>query len=355
MIKLSDLGFKDIEYIPLETNESSIIGPDDVFLPIKIIAGENYFLINRFTSILKFQSNGSFQTKIGNKGRGPGEFTVVHDLDVNANNNEIYIVSAWQKKFNVYSETGGFIRSFDIPLYAPIDFRLVDGKILCYCENHMGNIENSYTLLDTTGQVLKSYPNRFPFKNHDAFGIPRENTFYKFNNKLFKKEVYSDTIYVYENMAFKPHLVLNVGEKLITPEVRSTNDGMEISKNYILPLNLFEFNDYIYYEFTYKVVIPNDVLIYSFIGSKKNNFQAVFNKSDGIINDVDGGPNILPRAIKDDNTIIAIINALEFKKHVFSEAFKNSAPLFPEKKKELEKLANSLKETDNPVLILAKI
>jgi hypothetical protein len=155
-------------------------------------------------------------------------------------------------------------------------------------------------------------------------------------------------------MAFKPHLVIKVGEKMITPEVRSTNDGTEIGKNYILPLNLFEFDDYIYYEFTFKVVIPNDVLIYSFIGSKKNNLQAVFNKSDGIINDVDGGPNILPRTIKDDNTIIAIINASEFKKHVFSEAFKNSAPLFPEKKKELEKLANSLEETDNPVLILVK-
>ena len=30
-------------------------------------------------------------------------------------------------------------------------------------------------------------------------------------------------------------------------------------------------------------------------------------------------------------------------------------PEFPEKKKELEKLANSLKETDNPILMIVKL
>lgn len=355
IVKLSDLGFTDIEYIPLETSEQSLVsGTDDVFMPIKIVVGENYYLIKRFTTILKYQDNGSFQARIGTVGRGPGEFTVAHDIDINFKDHNIYLVSAWQKKFNVYSESGEFKRSFNMSLYAPIDFRFVDENILCYLENHMGNIKNSYTLLDTNGLVIKSFPNRYPFKNHDAFGFPRENIFYRFNNRLFKKEVYSDTIYVYENMAFKPHLVIEVGKKLITPDARSMYDGLEIAKNFIQPLNLFEFGDYVYYDFVYRFVLPSDVLIYSFIGSKQNNYQALFNKSEGIINDLDGGPNILPRTIKDDNTIIALVDALQLKAHIASETFKNSRPKFPEKKTELEKLANSLKETDNPVLILAK-
>jgi len=356
MVKLSDLGFTDIEYIPLETSEKSLIsGTDDVFFPIKIVVGENFYLIKRFNTILKFQYNGSFQARIGTVGRGPGEFIVAHDIDINSKDHCFYLVSAWQKKFNVYSESGEFKRSFNMPLYAPIDFRFVDDNILCYCENHMGNIENSFTLLDTNGLVIKSFPNRYPFKNHDAFGFPGENIFYRFNNKLFKKEVYSDTIYVYENMAFRPHLVIEVGKKLVTPEARSKYDGKEIGKNFIMPLNLFEFGDYVYFDFVYKYEPPDDVLIYSFIGSKQSNFQALFIKSEGIINDLDGGPNILPRTIKDDNTIIALIDALQLKAYVSSETFINSDAIFPEKKKELEKLANSLKETDNPVLILVKI
>ena len=34
---------------------------------------------------------------------------------------------------------------------------------------------------------------------------------------------------------------------------------------------------------------------------------------------------------------------------------KTLLPKYPEKKKELEKLANSLKETDNPVLIIVRL
>ena len=355
-IKLSDLGFVEIEYIPLETNAQSLIsGSDDLITGNKIIVGDNFFLIQRFTTILEFNMNGSFVTRIGTVGRGPNEFLVAHDVDFNSKDHNIYLVSAWQKKFNVYSESGEFIRTFKMPLYAPIDFRFIDGNILCYCENHMGNIENSYTLLDISGQVINSFPNRYPFKNHDAFGFPRENLFYRFNNKLFKKEVYSDTIYLYENMDFKPHLVIEVGEKLITPSARSKYDGMYIAKNFISQLNLFEFGDYVYYEFIYKFALPDDVLIYSFIGSKKNNFQAIFNTGQGIINDLDGGPNIIPKTIKDDNTIIAWIDPLKLKAHVASETFKNSTPKYPDKKKELKKLADNLKETDNPLLVLVRL
>lgn len=174
------------------------------------------------------------------------------------------------------------------------------------------------------------------------------------NNKLFKKEVYSDTIYVYEKMAFKPHIVIEIGKKLITPGARSKYDMREIGKNYIMPLNLFEFGDYVYYDFVYKFIPPDDVLIYSNIGSKRNNYQALFNKSQGIFNDLDGGPNILPRTIKDENTIIALVDALALKTYISSEAFKKSTPKYPDKKIKLEKLVNNLKETDNPVLILVK-
>jgi hypothetical protein len=264
-------------------------------------------------------------------------------------------VDGWQKKFNVYSESGEFERTFKMPLYAWIDFRFIDNKILCYCENHMGNIENSFTLLDTNGLVIKSFSNKYPFKNRDGFGLRSENLFYKFNNKLFKKEAYSDTIYVYDKMNFKPHLIIAVGKKLITPDVRSNYDERYIVKNYLQQLNLFEFGDYVYYDFIYKFELPDVLLTYSFIGSKRNNFQALFIRSEGIINDLDGGPNILPITIKDDNTVIGLVDALKLKTHVASESFRNSKPKYPEKKKELEILANRLKEIDNPVLVLVRL
>jgi hypothetical protein len=354
-VKLSDLGFVDIEYIPLETNEQSIIsGTDDLITRNKLVIGDRNYIMHRFTTILEFKTDGRFITRIGTKGRGPEEFTAAHDVNINETNQDIYLLARWQKKFFVYTENGKLIRTFQIP-FSPSEFHFIGDKILCYSENHLGEIQNSYTLIDTNGRVIKNFPNSYPFKNHDAYGISGENLFYRFDDKLFKKEVYSDTICLYDNENFTPHMVIQVGEKLLSPKARSEFDGIDLAKKYIIPLNLFEFGDYVYYEFIYKFVLPDDVLIFSFIGSKKNNFTAIINTGQGLTNDLDGGLNILPKTIKDDNTIIGWVDALKLKAHVASATFKNSTPKYPEKKKELEKLANSLKETDNPVLILVRL
>jgi hypothetical protein len=354
-LKLSDLGFVDIEYIPLETNEQSMIsGTDNLIDRYKLAIGERFYIIKRFSTILEFQTDGRYTTRIGTIGRGPDEFTAAHDVNINEKSQDIYLLARWQNKFFVYSENGKLIRVFPVQ-FSPSEFNFIEDEILCYSENHMGDIQNSYTLIDTNGRVIKNFPNNYTFKNKDAYVIAAENLFYRFNKGLFKKEVYSDTIYLYENENFIPHMVIQVGERLLSPKARTKFDGLYLAENYIIPLNLFEFGDYVYYEFVYKYVLPNDVLIFSFIGSKKDNFRAIFNTGQGIINDLDGGPNILPKTIKNDYTIVGWIDAQKLKAHVASEVFKNSTPKYPERKKELETLANSLKETDNPVLILVSL
>ncbi|MGI5913960.1 MAG: hypothetical protein ACOX5K_04455 [Bacteroidales bacterium] len=45
----------------------------------------------------------------------------------------------------------------------------------------------------------------------------------------------------------------------------------------------------------------------------------------------------------------------ELKSHVSGDDFQNSIPKCPEKKKDLEKFANSLEETDNPVLVMVRL
>ena len=91
-----------------------------------------------------------------------------------------------------------------------------------------------------------------------------------------------------------------------------------------------------------------------FIGFKDRDAYLLI-KDRGIINDIDGGPSLFFKMAKDKNTVISWINAYELKDYVRSEDFKNSTPKYPEKKTELEKLANSLDENDNPVLMLVKL
>ncbi|MCX6227403.1 MAG: hypothetical protein NTV01_22145, partial [Bacteroidia bacterium] len=71
----------------------------------------------------------------------------------------------------------------------------------------------------------------------------------------------------------------------------------------------------------------------------------------GLRNDYDGGVNFFKKMVN-DSTLAMWVDAWELKLHVSSRAFKNSTPKYPQKKKELERLANSLSDNDNPVLIL---
>ncbi len=352
-IKLSDLGFVDIKYIPLESQDQSFIcNLNGIFnFATKLTVGSNFFIVKCGNNILKFRNDGSFETKIGTIGRGPNEFTVAHDLAIDPKTNNIYVLARWQKKIFVYDEQGGFIRTIQIS-NSPSEFVICADGILCYSENHMGNILNSFDVVDTSGAILKSFINKYPFKNKDAYVTSGENLFYHFEDQIFSKQVYSDTIYKYSEGEFKPHLIIQVGDKILTPEARSNYDGMYLGEHYIRPQNLFEFGDYLYYDFCYSVKIPNDVFAYRFIGSKKNGTYSLISFENGFINDLDGGPNIQPISKMDDNTIVAVVDALKFKSYINSESFKKAIPKYSEKKKELELIAKNIKETDNSILVL---
>ena len=133
-LKLTDLGATDIQYIPLETNEQCLI------LRIqKIIKSNNFFLIQSFTDILMFRNDGSYITKIGTVGRGPNEFTVAHDVNINPTDGTIYLIDGWQQKFLVYSNKGEFIRTFKYPIRAAVNFEFTHDGILCYNKNNNSN------------------------------------------------------------------------------------------------------------------------------------------------------------------------------------------------------------------------
>ncbi len=87
---------------------------------------------------------------------------------------------------------------------------------------------------------------------------------------------------------------------------------------------------------------------------QKSNKETYSFQSNGIYNDYEGGVDFQP-IYQRDNELIGYVNAMDLIEHVNSEAFKNSTPLYPEKKKALEKLANNLNENNNPVLMLVKL
>jgi hypothetical protein len=341
-IKLSDLGIDQINYIPLETNDQALIR----YIKNVHCDDKSFVLSVDRKQILKFSSDGSFIETIGKRGKGPDEYLNIHGIDIDKRTGNIYVLSAWEDKFYIYSPKGNFIRSFSSPIQAT-DFRLNGNYILCYSTNSDGTVKNSFDVIDYNGINIKSFINKYPYKSPpNPIIFMNENIFYRFNNKLLTKEINSDTVFVFTNQGFAPKFVLDHGERLMPPKARENYDLKTIMEKFVTQWNLFEFGNIVYYEFSTK----NQH--YCFIGSLTGSINILSKTENGIINDIDGGPNIKLKNTVNGNTIVSWINPFELKNYVSSKAFKNSSPKDLSKKAELEKFANGLKEDDNPILLL---
>lgn len=346
-VKLSDLGITEIHYVPLETSQRALI--KDIFL---LKSDKNSIYIFDYLNIKRFALDGSFNAQIGKRGKGYGEYHLMSDFSVGSDNQDIYILSPHENKIYIYSLDGRFIKIIPSPAKT-MKIHCLDKQIFCYSQNHEGNVENTFDVIDLDGNILKSFPNKYKFEVGKYLGFWKYECLICFNKgNLLTKELYSDTVFNYSRNIFKPaYVFINGGKTLpsIERHFDSSEDFIKTSQKYKADRNLLVFGDYVYYEFSFKEYN------YSFIGSTDGEDNFLTMQHDGYVNDVDGGPNIFFKSTLNDCTIVSWINPVELKKYIASESFKKSSPKFPEKKKQLENLANKLRENDNPVLIFMKL
>ena len=351
-LKLSYLNAKNIEYIPLETNDLSLFGNIS-----KLIVSDTDIYIKDFQqTILRFGSDGSFKNRINRQGRGPKEYNDAYDFIVDPDSQDIYICSVSDKKIYSYSNQGKFLNCFPIP-QGTLTIAFAYNNILCHRPYSMGNKESNLVLVSKNGHVIEQYPS-YKYKTglNSRFGYINEIIWFEFNDNLYIKDIHSDTVFLLNNnKQFIPQYVLNHGGKTITTEARNQFDSEEkfltLGAKYSVEINVWRFGDYIISEFMY-----NDRL-FIYAGGVNINKEHFGNLKHGIINDIDGGPNMNYNTIYyyNDNTMLSWVNASDLIIHVKSGKFKKSNPKYPERKKALEKLASSLDENDNPVLMLVKL
>lgn len=62
-----------------------------------------------------------------------------------------------------------------------------------------------------------------------------------------------------------------------------------------------------------------------------------------------------PFSINGEGYIAAFINPIDLKRYVSSSEFKSIVPKYPEKKEAFRKMAETVNETDNPILVTAHL
>jgi hypothetical protein len=347
---LSDIAY-EIKYIPLETDEYNLIGNVN-----KIKFNDDYIFVQDGNppSLHVFDHNGKYIRKIGKHGRGPNEFSYLNDFTFSNIKPRVWLLTSIPYKIIEYNLNGSFVKQIEYSMsdnYNRIEF-LFNNKYLIMRTNSFGNTPFTFSIFSEDGKHLKNaiLPEQFEYSG--SVSSSKNNFWFNvFNNNCYVMDnVLNDTLYrISSSLEFLPKYIFDSGKYRQTLDFRQnfTEYYKRKDLNYIIHNTFFETSKVLIYCYLFKM------------NSRLNYYDKTLKKSytfknKGIPNDLDGGFDFIPE-FQINDLIIGYISVLELKDYVASDIFKNSTPKYPEKKKELERLAKSLDENDNPVLMLVKL
>ncbi len=349
MTNLSEIA-SDIDYIPLETNENSLINR---ILNLKVQG--NYIYVGTLESVLCFSKSGKYLFGLSKKGRGPDEYEFLLDFDVNASNTVLAIPS--RKNIVLYKQTdNGFTFLNRIDCLNPINALNFTGKsdnILLQFSNSDGTIPYSRQLINLKGDILKSWLNYMMYKKlvEKMYVSHRwENTSYNLQNNLFLKTIGNDTIFKFNEInKAEPFLILDTKDKRITPDVRAdVKSYAEHMQDYISIQRIFGSERFFYYTYSYNKKSNHEI----YDQLKKIRYSVP--EKEYLKDDISGGINFEPLYCN-DGLFYSWVEAIKFKSHTSSDLFTKAKVKNSVKHSALKSLSEQVTEFDNPIIIAAKI
>jgi len=352
--KLSEFA-ANVEYIPLQTTESSLIGG----YIRKIVNKDKRIYITNMTNIMCFDMDGKFLFKIENKGRGPEEYTSIYDFDVSSDNKNLIILS--QKRFLVYeiSDTGfSFQRSISLQDPNPWRVSMIPetDKAFLAIAPWRGTELTLSLLINTVGDTIHFKPNCYKYKmiRKTNYWASNEMLVYSVGKMVCFKEEFSDTVFYVDakDNFFKPRIIFDSHGTNFTPEMRGSPERPGDHTTFIF--DIFETSRYVFY-WCYIKGILNGILLDKTTKTKyKLDMQSdlKIELPDDLSGGLDFNIEYVNKYYSSGGKLFSFVEAITLKKYVAGENFKNAQASNPNKKNELKKLADSLNETDNPVLIV---
>ncbi len=271
----------------------------------------------------------------------------------------IYNLSGSNKTIQVFSKEGDLIRDFKLDVGAAQIGSIIffDSKIFIQTNMQFDINDFEWIVCDTLGQVLKTQKRHLPKFSSNNSGTGRPCIFH---DRITYYNIWTDTIYsVDKDFQEKPVLIVAPGEH--RPPRGYVPIAQILQKFFFGVTGLIETRRYFLFKYYYHGYAMTFV-------DKKTwttfTFQYEWDESvgghpiSGMINDLDSGSWFLPDFYYTENGneyLVGIQYPYQIIDRAASKEFKDSNPKVPAKKVEFEKLAASLKETDNPVIVMVKL
>lgn len=213
IINASDL-IEDVKYIPLETNDSSLIG---YFRKI-LIYDNKIFIMDDMSaeSVFIFDMNGNFITKIGTKGGAPNEFYKLAGMSIYKKKKELIVYDNKKKKMMYFTFNGKFIKSEKVNFRFYGSFAALPSGNIVSCTNkscrntHLGRWDD-YRLVytDSTGNI-----NNVAFRYDDNEKLPMAlSEIFDNGNSLLYQPCFKNELYEVTDSTFNFKYSIVLGSK----------------------------------------------------------------------------------------------------------------------------------------------
>lgn len=349
-ITLSDIA-EDITYVSIDKSITvGSINPN--FNPLVI--DNTIYLFDRENGIMAFNRKGELIKTIGNIGRGPGEYIRGNKFAVDDKTRKIYICDVGNI-IKVYSGSGSFQRSMSLQNYGgSVDaVGLIDSKLFVTYNMQYDDAEFEWVLIDSMGNLImnKRRTGAIFSSNYLAGGGT-----YIVGSKLNYWSNFIDTVFsISDDFTINPEFLIKPGDYRLPKS--KVEDPLSQLSEFMTIDQIFESKRFIAIRYSFYKGRDGFVLI------DKNSRQTYsFNwnhsKQGGMENDLDGGLAFLPKGYyveNDEEYFVSLLDPVQLKNHVSSVRFKDSKPELKDKKKEVEKLAGTLCETDNTIVVIVRL
>ena len=366
VIKLSDVA-SNIEYCPLETGDHCLVRYPGMKVYVSkdfiVTIGNQtlnvspvYFVFNRKT--------GQFIREISKHGQGPNEYTDA-------------IESFWDKENEQVCMSKGMTNCFynlDGTLSHKIDF--IPGVTMgnpsfvykdYYIRYFQGvprvkRIRPRIAFYDKNGFMIDSIPEYRLVNNINGpyTTYPGSGKFYVFQDSLYYKDIFCDTLYNITDFTLQPRYIFNTGGLAIPYEIQAEGQyddrrGDNLWDKYFIINKINESSKHLYF------TIEHRQQIFPAIYEKSQNKLQIMNPVTkpatsqwrnmigdlkyGFENDLNGGLPFWPQQMVSDNEMMCVYTAAEL---LEMDASKVTDP-------KLKKLLNSLKDDDNPVIAIVTL
>lgn len=121
----------------------------------------NYYVLDKKTSnLLVFDDSGDYLRKIGEQGKGPGEYIEISDFEIDRKNGHILILAPYDKALYKFTLKGEFIERIVYNFYVNGGFVITYFATYVFKHDYAAPSHNMLTRTDANGKVIGE---GFPF------------------------------------------------------------------------------------------------------------------------------------------------------------------------------------------------